>query len=147
MVPAMRALVSFLTLFASTLTVLGTSRPALAQDEPAEAEASEAPAGGEEAEASDSEKAEEADEKPAAKPKAEDSKAPDDDDYGHFMQFGLRAGLVGGIRMVFRYDPSPRCKDPADDPDEPMKFCGFKEPLGIDLALSFAPLDALEPFI
>jgi hypothetical protein len=49
--------------------------------------------------------------------------------------------------MVFRYDPSPRCKDPADDPDEPMKFCGFKEPLGIDLALSFAPLDALEPFI
>jgi hypothetical protein len=63
------------------------------------------------------------------------------------MQFGLHAGIYGGIRMVFRYDQSPRCKQLADDPGETMKFCGFKEPLGTDLALSFAPLDFLEPFI
>lgn len=153
----MRALVSVLALFASTLTMLSSARSAFAQDEPSDASTKD-----DKAEKNDktdktdkgdnaSDEGEPSGEKPKAKhdkkPKPEDSKSPEDRDYGHFMQFGLRGGIVGGIRMVFRYDNSPRCKDPNQDPGEPMKFCGFTEPLAADLALSFAPIDALEPFI
>lgn len=143
MVPGMRALVSVLVLSASA-SILTAPRLASAQDEGSDSAEATAPAG--EGEAAP-EKAEKPKAHPAAKPKPEDAKSPDDSNYGHFMQFGLRGGIVGGIRMVFRYDTSPRCKNPADDPGEPMKFCGFKEPLAADLGLSFAALDILEPFI
>lgn len=71
-----------------------------------------------------------------------------DEDYGHGMQFGLRAGLVGGYRMIFRYDKSPFCRAPEAgkaDKDQ-QKFCGHGAPLAVDVALSFAPLDFAEPY-
>jgi hypothetical protein len=86
---------------------------------------------------------------PAA-PKAEDAQAEgEDEDYGHGMQFGLRAGFVGGYRMVFRYDQSPFCHVPDLNKEykNQQKFCGFGAPFAIDLALSFAPFDAIEPFV
>jgi hypothetical protein len=72
-----------------------------------------------------------------------------DQDYGHGMQFGLRAGLVGGYRMVFRYDKSPFCRspDPTKVDKDQQKFCGHGAPLALDLALSFAPLDFAEPYV
>src|SRR5690349_14484733 len=42
-----------------------------------------------------------------------------DEQYGHGMQFGLRADVVGGYRMVFRYDKSPFCRQP--DPAKAYK--------------------------
>jgi hypothetical protein len=72
-----------------------------------------------------------------------------DRSYSHFMQFGLRASLVVGYRMVFRYDESPLCNE--DDVGEPredrQKFCGFGGPLAVDLGLSFAPLGPIEPYL
>jgi hypothetical protein len=72
-----------------------------------------------------------------------------DEDFGHGMQFGLRAGLTGGYRMVFRYDKSPFCRspDPTKADKDEQKFCGHTAPLAIDLALSFAPLDFAEPYV
>jgi hypothetical protein len=70
-----------------------------------------------------------------------------DQAFGHGMQFGLRAGLVGGYRMVFRYDKSPYCRTPkmVADKDE-QKFCGHVAPLAVDVALSFAIADFAEPY-
>lgn len=69
--------------------------------------------------------------------------------YGHGRQFGLRAGLTGGYRMVFRYASSPYCSapDPAKSEKDQQKFCGFSAPLALDLAASFAILDGIEPFL
>lgn len=72
-----------------------------------------------------------------------------DEDFGHGMQFGLRAGLAGGYRMIFRYDKSPFCRSPEagkSDKDQ-QKFCGHAAPLAFDVALSFAPLDFAEPYV
>jgi hypothetical protein len=82
-------------------------------------------------------------------PRVEDSVAPgDDDDFGHGLQFGVRAGVVGGYRMVFRYDESPFCTRPdtAKALKDQQKFCGHGSPLAVDLGLSFAPFDFVEPF-
>jgi len=72
-----------------------------------------------------------------------------DRSYSHFMQAGLRASLVGGYRMVFRYDESPLCNE--DDvgvpPDDRQKFCGYGAPVAVDLALSMAVLPPVEPFL
>jgi len=89
---------------------------------------------------------------PAAEkaPNPEDAKAPgEDDDFGHGGQFGIRVGLVGGYRMVFRYDKSPYCAKPdlTKLPKDQQKFCGHAGPLAIDVGLSFAPLDGIEPFL
>jgi hypothetical protein len=75
------------------------------------------------------------------------SDAPDED-FGHMGQFGVRAGLVGGYRMVLRYDSSPYCAtpDPTKQPKDQRKFCGHGAPLAVDLGLSFALLDFFEPF-
>jgi hypothetical protein len=72
-----------------------------------------------------------------------------DEDFGHGMQFGVRAGIVAGYRMVFRYDKSPFCRFPeADKADkDQQKFCGHGAPPSIDVALSFAPLDFAEPYV
>jgi opacity protein-like surface antigen len=87
---------------------------------------------------------------------AEETDAEKDEDgkgkkqeFGHQGQLGLRAGLVGGYRMVFSYDNSPYCAapDPGVPFDEQQKFCGHAAPLAIDTGLSFALLDWLEPFI
>jgi hypothetical protein len=71
-----------------------------------------------------------------------------DEDMGHMGQFGVRAGLVGGYRMVLRYDTSPYCATPdrLKQPKDQRKFCGHGAPLAVDLGLSFALLDFFEPF-
>lgn len=77
---------------------------------------------------------------------APDAKAAEEPDYGHMGQVGLRAGLVAGYRMVFRYDSSPFCREP-DPSKEPPKVCGHGAPLAADLGLSFGLLDMLEPYL
>jgi hypothetical protein len=74
--------------------------------------------------------------------------------FGHALQFGLRAGLLGGYDMVFRYNQSPYCTAPQADNatapgviKEPQNVCGHGAPPALDLALSFAPLDSVEPYL
>jgi opacity protein-like surface antigen len=71
-----------------------------------------------------------------------------DEQFGHGMQFGLRADVVGGYRMIFRYDKSPFCRTPKGvaDKDE-QKFCGNAAPMALDVALSFAIVDFAEPYV
>lgn len=75
--------------------------------------------------------------------------APQDKNYSHALQLGLRAGLLGGYRMVFRYDDSPLCVPPDFQKsfDDQQKFCGHMGPALVDVALSFAPLGGIEPFV
>jgi hypothetical protein len=142
------------------------SNPLFAQEEaappasePAE-EAPEKPAEKTAAQQAEEAKAKQAEDNPAEAPKdeaapakavnPEDAKAPgEDDDFGHGGQFGLRVGLVGGYRMVFRYDKSPYCSEPKLDKaaKDQQKFCGHAGPLAIDIGISFAPLDGIEPFL
>lgn len=70
-----------------------------------------------------------------------------DEQFGHAMQFGLRADIVGGYRMIFRYDKSPFCSTPKGvaDKDE-QKFCGNAAPMALDVALSFGVFDFIEPY-
>lgn len=71
-----------------------------------------------------------------------------DEKFGHGGQFGLRAGIVGGYRMIFRYDKSPFCHARKDGSDkDQQKFCGNPAPLATDLALSYAVLDFIEPYV
>jgi hypothetical protein len=90
--------------------------------------------------------------KPAEKPvepKPEDHEAGEDDAYGHMMQFGIRTGIVLGYKIDFRYPESPLCRpyDGNKEPNDQQKICGFGAPPGVDVAISFAPLDGIEPFI
>ena len=71
-----------------------------------------------------------------------------DERFGHGRQFGLRVGLTGGYRVIFRYDRSPYCRAPEagkSDKDQ-QKFCGGGAPLALDVALSFGVFDFLEPY-
>jgi hypothetical protein len=64
-------------------------------------------------------------------------------------QLGLRAGLVAGYRIVFRYnEASPYCStpNPSKTNSDQQKLCGYGAPLAADFALSFGVLDFLEPF-
>src|SRR3954469_20322947 len=71
-----------------------------------------------------------------------------DESFGHGMQFGLRAGITGGYRVIFRYDKSPFCRtpDPNKSDKDQQKFCGNGAPPAVDLALSFAVFDFAEPY-
>ncbi len=71
-----------------------------------------------------------------------------DEQFGHGMQFGLRAGIVGGYRMIFRYDKSPFCHTPdiAKGDKDQQKFCGNPAPMAVDLGLSFGVVDFIEPY-
>jgi hypothetical protein len=82
-------------------------------------------------------------------PNPEDARSPEEDVYGHGGQFGLRLGLQGGYRMIFRYDHSPFCTpfDFSKTVKKQNKFCGHASPLAIDVAPSFAPVDAVELFL
>lgn len=87
---------------------------------------------------------------PAAEAEPDEIDEEKEADYGHGGQFGLRAGIVAGYRMVFRYDDSPYCKQPnpaENEPKDEQKFCGHQGPWAVDLGLSFAPLDGLEPYL
>ena len=68
---------------------------------------------------------------------------------GHGFQFGLRAGFAFGYKMIFRYPESPFCRsfDPAHSVGDQQKVCGFMPPPGIEVALSFALTDGLEPYV
>ncbi len=78
-----------------------------------------------------------------------EAKAKSASAYGHGRQFGLRGGIVGGYRMVFRYDKSPFCNDydTTKSLKDQQKFCGHSSPLAAEVALSFAPIDGIEPFV
>jgi hypothetical protein len=67
---------------------------------------------------------------------------------GHAGQFSLRAGLVGGMRVIVRYDHSPFCADPAkDEVGEERTFCGHASPLALDVGAGFSAIDGFEPFL
>ena len=82
-------------------------------------------------------------------PNPEDARSPEDTDFGHGGQFGIRVGAVWGYRMIFRYPDSPFCvePDPTEDIDNQQKFCGHVGPWSLDAALSFAVLDSIEPYV
>jgi len=63
----------------------------------------------------------------------------------HAGQFSLRLALVGAERIISRFDSSPTCGLAAASND-PKTFCGFGAPLALDLAIGFAPINAVEPF-
>lgn len=117
------------------------------------AEESGAPA--EKTESADHSEAPDAKKNEDASPKdtKEEKEAGEDDAYGHGMQFGLRAGVMLGGAMMFRYPQSPPCRDPSTDPNfakgfgEYQKTCGFLTAPAVDVALSFAPLDSIEPYV
>lgn len=73
----------------------------------------------------------------------------DTEDFGHGGQFGLRLDAVWGYRMVFRYPDSPFCAEPdtTKTVDDQQQFCGHAGPWGLDAAVSFAPLDSIEPYV
>lgn len=74
----------------------------------------------------------------------------DEDTFGHGFQFGLRGGVVLGYKMDFRYQHSPLCT-PYDASkgswDQQQKICGFGSSPAAEVALSFAVLDSLEPYV
>jgi hypothetical protein len=51
--------------------------------------------------------------------------------------------------MYFRYDRSPLCQkyDNTKAPNDQIKSCGFGAPPATEVALSFAPLDGIEPYL
>jgi hypothetical protein len=128
---------------AAALAIIALSPAALAEDtveDPSES--------GEEAKKSD----DKADTKKAQDAPAEDAKedAGKEDDYGHGQQASLRVGLMLGYKMDFRYPHSPYCAETynlAKGPDEQLKTCGFGAPPAMDLALGFAIIDSIEPFV
>lgn len=77
----------------------------------------------------------------------ESGPAPDDN-LGHHGQLNLRAEVLTGYEMLFRYDKSPRCApyDYAKRPADQQKFCGFGSPPALGLAIGFSLIDAFEPF-
>jgi opacity protein-like surface antigen len=126
------------TLAALSLALLRSS-PALAADEKDDEASGEASATGEKSEA-----------KPAESEAKKDEPKKDDDPFGHGGQFGLRAGVVLGYRMVLRYnDQSPYCTapNPSKAVSDQQKFCGYGAPVAGDFGLSYGVLDWVEPFI
>jgi hypothetical protein len=128
-------------LFAAvSLAWLTTSKPCRAADEPNDESADSAKEAGDE---SDSPKSK-PDEKKSSGEKPDKNASTS---YGHMGQFGLRAGLVVGYRMIIRYSGSPFCTTPDGGTAESQPtFCGHGAPLATDLGLSFGVLDFLEPF-
>jgi len=118
---------------------LGVTRPALgADDEGSESKSDESKSD----ESKDEESADE-------ETKADESKdaSAKGDAFGHGGQVGLRIGVVGGYRMILRYDDSPLCR--AFDPNkgtEQAKFCGHVAPFALMTGLSYGLADWLEPF-
>lgn len=139
-------------LFFATLLACGSllSSPALAQTDDDLGAADNAPTDAEATEtASDADV--EANEKGRYEPtrpfdKAERERRPET--FGHFGQFGIRAGITFPYKINFRMDDSPPCDDGSVSVTNPeKKVCPTGTPPALDLALSFGVLDALEPFV
>jgi hypothetical protein len=130
------------TVFAALLTA---AQPSSAQEPEAGTEDSDSETA---TEGDDAEKSEASD-KDAKPDEPQEPAEPTDDRFGHAGQFGLRAGLQGGYRMIFRYDESPFCAeiDRTKELKKQQRFCGHAAPLAIDLGLSYALLDFFEPFL
>jgi opacity protein-like surface antigen len=142
--------------FALTLMAACSIAPALHAQESEDNGAAESPTAEEGTTASDDEGADTEDDsgekrKKRKKRKKDDDETADEDneDFGHGGQFALRASLVAGFRIVMRYDDSPYCSeyDQQKSAADQVKFCGHTAPLAVDLGLSFAPLDFVEPYI
>jgi len=70
-----------------------------------------------------------------------------DRSFPHAGQFSLRAAFIGAYRIVSRYDTSPYCQNPVPaNVQDRNKVCGFGAPPAIEVALGFAPINAIEPF-
>lgn len=65
--------------------------------------------------------------------------------YGHQGQFGLRAGVGVGYKVLVRADDSPPCDVDGDGDVESV--CAYNTPGVFDLAASFAVFDAIEPYV
>jgi hypothetical protein len=78
----------------------------------------------------------------------EKSDAKKEEAFGHGGQFGLRVGIVGGYRMILRYDDSPYCTEPnpLKAANDQQKFCGHGAPFALTAGLSYGLFDFLEPF-
>lgn len=117
---------------------------------PSIARAQEAEPAEEESKTEESPKAEEQPKK-AEKPASAEhgTESTNEEDFGHRRQFGLRLGIVGGYRMIFRYDQSPFCSQPdlAKSVKDQQLFCGHMGPAALEAAVSFAMIDQLEPFL
>jgi hypothetical protein len=72
-----------------------------------------------------------------------------DRSFSHAGQFGIRAALVAGYRMIMRYEPSPFCTLPnfSKEPKNQQKFCGHWGPAALDLAFSYTLIGSVEPFL
>jgi hypothetical protein len=98
--------------------------------------------------ASGSDEGDEGDEGGDEKGEEKKDDAKEDEAFGHAGQVGLRLGLIAGYRMVLRYDDSPYCRepDPLKAANNQPKFCGHGAPLALQVGLSYALFDFLEPF-
>jgi hypothetical protein len=70
-----------------------------------------------------------------------------DSTYSHRGQFNLRAALGASYGIIMRYDQSPSCSSTRSESGEEKKFCPLGTPLNLDLALGYAPLAGVEPFL
>ncbi|HEX2730793.1 MAG TPA: hypothetical protein VHM70_04280 [Polyangiaceae bacterium] len=79
------------------------------------------------------------------------SETPEEPTFGHAFQFGLRSNLTLGYQVMLRFDNSPPCGPPAAATaganQEEKKVCGYGTPPALDLALSYALFDSLEPYV
>jgi len=71
-----------------------------------------------------------------------------DADLGHHGQLNFRAEFLTGYRMLYRYQPSPRCApfDIKKNSSDQQKFCGYGAAPALGLAVGFALVDFFEPF-
>jgi hypothetical protein len=72
-----------------------------------------------------------------------------EDDLGHRGQLNFRAEFLTGYRMLYRYEPSPRCAayDPKKGPNDQQKLCGYGSAPALGLAVGFSLVDYFEPFL
>jgi len=129
---------SILVALPTLLAVLFSSGPSLAADDGDEPKSDAA---------DDEKKGDESNEDTSKDDASSDSKGKDDA-FGHGGQIGARIGLLGGYRMILRYDDSQFCTeyDLDKSPSDQQKFCGHAAPFALPVALSYGIADWLEPF-
>ncbi len=76
----------------------------------------------------------------------EEPPADEESDFGHFGQFGVRVGYTPGYKVQLRFEDSPPCPQ-GDSGEGELDVCGYGTAGALDFALSFALLDAIEPYL